>query len=121
MKGIMARQSSAADQEVPSLPYNPADKRFPLLFERTHPLHDLESMLLKDFAGRSLPRHTLYEKHRVGKPYILKNYHDILRTLEHTGNIITEPPAGRRPPKKGEVPMSEPPPRHGAGSLARKK
>jgi three-Cys-motif partner protein len=37
MKDIMARQSSAADQGVPSFNYNPADKRFPLLFELTRP------------------------------------------------------------------------------------
>src|SRR5215213_1809959 len=54
MKDIMARQSSAADQGVPSFTYSPADSRFPLLFELTHPLDDLESMLLKDFAGHSL-------------------------------------------------------------------
>ena len=54
MKDIMARQSSVADQGVPSFTYSPADSRFPLLFELTQPLDDLESMLLKDFAGRSL-------------------------------------------------------------------
>jgi len=107
MKDIMARQSSAADQGVPSFTYNPADSRFPLLFELTQPLDDLENMLLNDFAGRSLSLQVLYEEHSVGKPYILKNYRDALRKLEHAGKITTEPPAERRPKRKGEVTLNE--------------
>jgi three-Cys-motif partner protein len=107
MKDIMARQSSAADQGVPSFTYNPADSRFPLLFELTQPLDDLENMLLNDFAGLSLSLQVLYEEHSVGKPYILKNYRDALRKLEHAGKITTEPPAGRRPKRKGEVTLNE--------------
>ncbi len=96
IKGIMARQSSAADQGVPSFTYNPADSRFPLLFELSQPLDDLGNMLLKDFAGRSLSLQVLYEEHSVGRPYILKNYRDALRKLEYAGKIRTEPPAERR-------------------------
>ena len=87
--------------------YSPTDRRFPLLFELTHPLDDLESMLLKDFAGRILFLQTIYEDHCVGKPYILKNYRDALRELEHNGKIRTEPPAERRPKIRGEVTFSE--------------
>jgi three-Cys-motif partner protein len=108
MKTIMARQSSAADQGVPSFTYSPADRRFPLLFELTRPLDDLETMLLKDFAGRSLSLQAIYEEHSVGKPYILKNYQDALRKLEHAGKIRTEPPAEHRRPKSGgEVTFGE--------------
>ena len=107
MKDIMARQSSAADQGVPSFIYSPADRRFPLLFELTHPLDDLETMLLRDFAGRSLSLQTIYEEHSVGKPYILKNYQDALRKLEHAGKIRTEPPAERRRKIGGEVSFGE--------------
>ena len=107
MKDIMARQSSAADQGVPSFTYNPADSRFPLLFELTQPLDDLENMLLNDFAGLSPSLQVLYEEHSVGKPYILKNYRDALRKLEHAGKITTEPPAGCRPKRKGEVTLNE--------------
>jgi three-Cys-motif partner protein len=107
MKDIMARQSSAADQGVPSFTYNPADSRFPLLFELTEPLDDLENILLNDFAGRRLSLQVLYEEHSVGKPYILKNYRDALRKLEHAGKITTEPPAECRPKRKGEVTLNE--------------
>ena len=106
MQDIMARQSSAADQGVPSFTNSPADSRFPLLFELTHPLDDLESMLLKDFAGHSLSLQAIYEEHCVGKPYILKNYRDALRKLEHTGKIRTEPPAEHRRKIRGEVTFS---------------
>jgi three-Cys-motif partner protein len=107
MKDIMARQSSAADQGVPSFSYSPADSRFPLLFELTHPLDDLETMLLKDFAGRNLSLQAIYEEHSIGKPYILKNYRDALRKLEHEGKIKTEPPAEHRRKIRGEVTFSE--------------
>jgi three-Cys-motif partner protein len=107
MKDIMARQSSAADQGVPSFTYNPADSRFPLLFELSQPLDDLENMLLNDFAGRSLSLQVLYEEHSVGRPYILKNYRDALRKLEHVGKITIEPPAESRPKRKGEVTLNE--------------
>jgi hypothetical protein len=56
-----------------STTYSPADSRFPLFFELTHPLDDLESMLLKDFARRSLSLQAICEEHCVGKPYILEN------------------------------------------------
>jgi hypothetical protein len=107
MKGIMARQSSAADQGVPSFTYSPADRRFPLLFELTRPLDDLETMLLRDFAGRSLSLQAIYEEHCVGKPYVLENYQNALRNLEYKGKITTEPPAECRPKRKGEVTFSE--------------
>jgi three-Cys-motif partner protein len=107
MKDIMARQSSAADQGVPSFAYSPADRRFPLLFELTRPLDDLETMLLRDFAGRSLSLQAIYEEHCVGKPYILENYQNALRNLECKGKITTEPPAERRPKRKGEVTFSK--------------
>jgi three-Cys-motif partner protein len=107
MKGIMARQSSAADQGVPSFTYNPVDRRFPLLFELTHPLDDLETMLLKDFAGRSLSLEALYQEHSTGKRYLFKNYQDVLRKLEREGKITVEPPAERRRKIGGEVTFNE--------------
>ncbi len=107
MKYIMARQSSATDQGVPSFTYNPADSRFPLLFELTHPLDDLETMLLKDFAGRSLSLEALYQEHSIGKRYLFKNYQDVLRKLESEGKITVEPPAERRRKIGGEVTFGE--------------
>ncbi len=107
MKGIMAGQSSTVDQGVPSFTYNPADRRFPFLFELTRPLDQLEGMLLRDFAGRSLSLRALYEAHSVGKPYFLSNYQDALRKLESEGRITVEPPAERRQKRNSVVTLSE--------------
>jgi hypothetical protein len=102
MKEIMAKQSTASDQGVPSFSYNPADQRFPLLFELTSPLDDLLKMLLRDFAGNTLSVRQVYERHSVGKRYVLKNYKDALRQLEAAGRIKADPPAAERPIRKGE-------------------
>ena len=67
MKDIMAEGSSAAAQGVPSFQYNPADKRYPLLFELTRPLDDLADLLSAEFAGRSLTMKNIYDGHHVGE------------------------------------------------------
>lgn len=102
MKEIMAGESSKADQGVPSFEYSPADKRYPTLFELSRPLDDLEKMLLSEFAGRRLKMQEIYEEHNVGRPYIEKNYKDVLRKLESEGKIMTDPPAVARRTRKGE-------------------
>jgi hypothetical protein len=107
MKGIMAAQSSVTHQGVPSFIYNPAERRSPLLFELTRPLDHLENTLLKDFCGRSLSLKALYEEHSVGRPYLLKNYRDVLRRMEHEGKITADPPANRRRKMNGEVTFNE--------------
>ncbi len=96
MKSIMAKESSNRDQGVPSFEYNPADNRFPTLFELTAPLDDLENRLLVEFAGKRLTMENVYLRHNVGRPYIAKNYKDALRSLEAKGAISCDPPAARR-------------------------
>ena len=96
MKSIMAKESSKRDQGVPSFEYNPADNRFPTLFELTAPLDELENRLLNDFAGKRLTMKDVYLTHNVGRPYIEKNYKDALRSLEAKGAIQCDPPAARR-------------------------
>jgi three-Cys-motif partner protein len=103
MKGIMAKESSSANSGVPSFEYNPATTRFPTLFEFSRPLKDLEKMLLSDFAGRTLRMKKIYLEHNVGKPYISKNYKDVLRKMEIAGKISVDPPAPMRLKRKGEV------------------
>jgi hypothetical protein len=96
MKSIMAKESSNRDQGVPSFEYNPADNRFPTLFELTAPLDELENRLLGEFAGKRLTMKNVYLRHNVGRPYIGKNYKDALRSLEAKGAISCDPPAARR-------------------------
>ena len=101
MKGIMAGASSSATQGVASFEYNPPDKRMPLLFELTRPIDDLAEMLLRDFAGKTIGVEEIYKQHSIGKPYILKNYKEILKRLEAAGKISANPSASNR--KKGTL------------------
>lgn len=96
MKGIMAKYSTISDQGVPSFEYNPADKRYPKLFEFTRPLEDLAEMLLYDFRGNTLKMIEIYERHHPWKPFIKKNYKDVLKNLENQGKIVANPPSNQR-------------------------
>lgn len=102
MKDIMAAASSSLEQGVASFEYNPATERQPLLFELTRPLDDLGNMLLDTFAGQRIKMRDIYDKHHIGKPYINKNYKQVLAKLEAEGKIIANPPADKRRMYKGE-------------------
>ena len=67
MKEIMAKESSELLQGVPSFEYSPASSIFPLLFELTTPLADLEGMLLKEFSRDTLTMQEIYDRHNVGR------------------------------------------------------
>jgi three-Cys-motif partner protein len=101
MKDVMAKQSSKRDQGVPSFSYCPADRKYPLLFELTRPLDDLEEMLLRRFAGQRLTVENLFDGHHVGRPFIKKNYKDVLLMMEGSGRIVADPPAEQR--KRGTI------------------
>lgn len=103
MRNIMAKESSSTDQGVPSFAYNPADQRFPLLFELWRPLDELGEMLLAEFAGSQIVMNDIYLCHSVGRRFVERNYKDALRKLEKEGRIKTQPPAGKRRVVKGEV------------------
>jgi three-Cys-motif partner protein len=97
MKDIMAGCSSASEQGVATFEYNPADERQPALFELIRPLDDLEEMLLKDYAGRTLGIRDIFEAHSVGRRYVLKNYRDVLCKLEQEKRVSIYPPC---PPRR---------------------
>lgn len=96
MKDIMANASSEQQQGVASFGYCPASAIHPLLFELNRPLDDLAEMLLREFAGHTLTRQEIYERHNVGRPYTMKNYRSILLRMEEQGMISTEPPMLKR-------------------------
>ncbi len=96
MKGIMAKESTSYEQGVPSFIYNPADKRYTLLFELNRPLDDLEEMLLNEFDGMTISVEELYRQHSLGRRYIKSNYKEVLRKLEAEKKIIINPPADKR-------------------------
>lgn len=99
MKGIMARESSAAPQGVPSFEYDPTGSDELSLFEPRRPLDELKGCLLRDFAGRELSMLQIYEEDSAGKPFIKKNYKQALMDLEEQGKIAARPSADGR--KKG--------------------
>ncbi|MEH2117871.1 three-Cys-motif partner protein TcmP [Nostoc sp.] len=107
MKQIMAKESTEQHQGVPSFEYNPATYRQPLLFEFSHPLDDLEEMLLDTFAGQTITMLEIYDRHHVGRRYISKNYKAALNNLEAKGNITADPPANKRRKKKGELTFAD--------------
>jgi three-Cys-motif partner protein len=103
MREIMAKESSSTDQGVASFTFNPADQRFPLLFELWRPLDGLGEMLMTDFAGSRIAMREIYECHSVGRRFVERNYKDALRKLEKEGRIEVEPPERQRKGVKGEV------------------
>jgi three-Cys-motif partner protein len=87
MKEIMANESSVSHQGVPSFEYSPATERYPLLHGFLRPLDGLADMLLADFAGQELPMREIYERHSVDRPFIKRNYKQVLMKLEEEGRI----------------------------------
>lgn len=96
MKDIMAGESSAETQGVPSFEYNVASRNQGLLFDLTRPLDDLSGMLVEKFAGRRMSMLDVYNEHHVGRPYVKRNYKAILQRLEQEGAITATPPAAER-------------------------
>jgi hypothetical protein len=107
MKKVMAGESSSSQQGVPSFEYNPADKEQPLLFELTWPLDELEGMLLRTFAGKTMTMEQIYDEHNVGRRYTDTNYKDVLKKMELAGKIIANPPHTARRKVKGEVTFAD--------------
>lgn len=96
MKEIMAKESSSANQGVPSFEYNPRDYSMLPGLELDRPLDRLEVQLLDDFDGRTLTMNEIYEEHSVGETFIKKNYKQTLQSLHAREEIGADPK-----PKKG--------------------
>lgn len=91
MKEVMYGMSSSKEQGVASFDYNPADVRFPLLFELNRPLDGLAEELLKTLAGKKLKMEEIFQGHNVGTPFVKRNYKAVLLELEAAGKISTNP------------------------------
>ncbi len=96
MRGIMYEHSKK-EQGVAKFEYNPADARWTSLFDLLRPLEDLEELLLRDCAGQTLAMEDLYESHSVGKPYVIKNYREVLCRMEQEGKVTMDRPC---PPRR---------------------
>jgi hypothetical protein len=103
MKEIMYKESSDNDGGVASFEYNPRDVHFKQgsLFDMlSRPLDDLQGMLLHQYAGRTIDFIPLYEDHSVDKPYVKKNYKDVLKALLEAGKITAVNARTGKPPRK---------------------
>ena len=96
MRDVMYKHSHK-DAEVAKFEYNPADSRCPSLLEFHRPLGELEDILLAECAGKSMEMEKLFESHSVGRPFVLKNYRDVLCRMEREGKVTMDPPC---PPRR---------------------
>jgi three-Cys-motif partner protein len=96
MKDIMRKESSSHNQGVATFQYSPADGRYQLLFELQRPLDDLEGLLVRDFAGKTLAMHQIFEQHHLGRPFVSSNYKEILKKMEARHLIRCRPNSAER-------------------------
>ena len=104
MKEIMYKESSDVTGDVASFEYNPRDIHFKqgsLFDSLSRPLDDLQGMLLQTYTECTIDFRKLYEEHSVDKPYIKKNYKDVLKSLYEAGKITAVNPTTGKPPRKG--------------------
>ena len=100
----MYNESSDINDEVASFEYNPRDinyKQNSLFDLLSRPLDELQGMLLTTYSGKTVDFKELYEKHSVDKPYIKKNYKDVLGSLYECGKITAISVKTGKPPRKG--------------------
>ena len=101
MKNILAGRSSSRRQGVPSLGFNPAEVRQPMLpFGK--PLDQLEEDLLQRFAGREMTVQQVFSEHNVDTKYVMRNYKEALRRMEEKGVVVATPAADARPLTAGD-------------------
>lgn len=84
MKSIMCYESSSCSEGFGSFEYNPADfmPSQSLLFSLGSKKDELKEMLLKEYKGKTIKMYDLYCQHNIDKPYVKKNYKDVLQELE---------------------------------------
>ncbi len=54
-------------------------------------MDELESQLLKDFAGRTLTMLQIYEEHSVDRPFLKTHYKQALQNLQAQGAVEASP------------------------------
>lgn len=104
MKEIMYKESTEKIGGVASFEYNPRDAYFRQgsLFDMlSRPLDELQGMLLQQYAGQTIDFISLYEEHSVDKPYIKKNYKEVLKVLLESGKITAVNAKTGKLPRKG--------------------
>ena len=104
MKEIMHKESTENIGGVASFEYNPRDMHFKqgsLFDSLSQPLDKLQELLQQEYKGCTIDFNRLYEEHSVDKPYIKKNYKEVLKTLLENGEITAVSSRTRKPPRRG--------------------
>lgn len=101
MKGVMAKESAYIEYGVPAFEYSPDCSVQQGLLDFSRPSTTLREDLLETFVGRTIYVEDIIREHSHDKPYISKNYKDVLKKLEKEGLIVTDPPAIRPDGTKG--------------------
>ena len=95
MKETLAKESTTVAQGVATFEYNRVESHVgsdhQLLLELSSPLDQLGDMLLKEFARQTLTMQEVYMRHNVGRPFIKRNYKEVLKQLEDAGKITASP------------------------------
>ena len=85
----MASHSSKLRQGVPTFTYvPPPTHQQPGRLDFSRPLDDLREVLLEDYAERVITLPQLYEEHSPDRPYLKKNYTEVLAELEKDKLIL---------------------------------
>lgn len=109
MKEVMSKLTTDTG-EVKRFEYVPVKSTQMALFPdfgKNHSIPLLKDVLVRSAAGRLLHVREVYEQFTVDTPYTLKNVKDALTALEAEGRITIDPPAARRPKRKGEVTLAD--------------
>ena len=85
MKSVMAKRGAVDEDGVPLFEYIPKSAGKQLAFERDRPIEALPADLLSRFAGQTLTRKEVYDRHNVGTPFIKRNYKTVLIEMEERG------------------------------------
>ena len=69
---------------------------FLLCSTSTDPWNNFKSMLLREYAGRTVSFVELYEEHSIGRPYVDSNYKAVLKQMEKEGKLTANKPGGAK-------------------------
>jgi three-Cys-motif partner protein len=103
MKDLMHKHCTGKHEGAVNFEYNPADHRQPTLFGLLTRLNELEGLLLEAFRGQKLTVQQIFERHSVGRPFVLKDYKDVLWQMYAAGTIQGTR-AGGKPIKRNTFP-----------------
>ncbi|MBX3411525.1 MAG: three-Cys-motif partner protein TcmP [Pirellulales bacterium] len=96
MREVLAEQRSA-EPGATAFEYLPAEPDCPALYELLRPVEELEGLLLTDCAGERWKFAELFEHHSVGRPFVEKDYRDVVLRLEAERRVTIDPPC---PPRR---------------------